>query len=95
MSSNVDSMNIALCMMYLGVKCVPHAFNPNIAGMLHYNKVLLAALLGLTIVLSNAPETRTLRLVSAEKSKAFEHPLKIMLMLLTILVEISKQYSSK
>ena len=88
-------MNIALCMMYLGVKCVVHAFNPNIAGKLHYNKVLLTVLLSLTIVLSNAPETSNLQLVSAEESKAFEHPLKIMLMLLRILVEISKQYGSK
>ena len=70
-------------------------FKADIARMLHYNKVLLAALLSLTIVLWNASETSNLRLVSAEKSKAFEHPLKIMLMLLRILVEISKQYGSK
>ena len=88
-------MNIALYMMYLGVKCAIHAFKPNIAGMLQYNIVLLTASLSLTIVLSNAPETSNLQLVSAEESKAFEHPLKIMLMLLGFVVEISKQYSSK
>ena len=70
-------------------------FKADIAGMLHYNKVFLTASLSLTIVLSNAPETSNLQLVSAEESKAFEHPLKIMLMLLRILVEISKQYGSK
>ena len=73
-------------------KCISKA---DIARMLPYNKVLLTASLSLTIVLSNAPETSNLQLVSAEESKAFEHPLKIMLMLLRILVEISKQYGSK
>ena len=70
-------------------------FKADIARMLHYNKVFLTASLSLTIVLSNAPETSNLQLVSAEESKAFEHPLKIMLMLLRILVEISKQHGSK
>ena len=70
-------------------------FIANLARMLSHNKFLLAGSLSLTITLSNALTTSNLRLLKPEVLEAFEHPLKIMLMLLGIVVENSKQYGSK
>ena len=81
--------------MYLEVTYGARAFNPSIAMMLPHNKFLLAGSLSLTITLSNALTTSNLRLLKPEVLEAFEHPLKIMLMLLGIVVENSKQYGSK
>ena len=88
-------MNNTFCTMYLEVTYGVRAFNPSIAGMLSHNKFLLAGSLSLTITLSNALTTSNLRLLKPEVLEAFEHPLKIMLMLLGIVVENSKQYGSK
>ena len=73
-------------------KWIPMA---DLARMVCQNKFVLAGLLSLTIALSNALPTSNLRLLNSEVLKAFEHPLKIMLMLLGIVVENSKQNGSK
>ena len=70
-------------------------FNADLVRMLRHNKFLLALSLSLTIALSNVLTTSNLRLLNSEALKAFEHPLKIMLMMLGIVVENSKQYDSK
>ena len=70
-------------------------FKADLARMLPHNKFLLAGSFSLTIVLSNACVTSNLGLLSCEVWKVFEHPLEIMLMLLGIVVENSKQYGSK
>ena len=70
-------------------------FNADLARMLRHNKFILVGLLSLNIALSNALTTINLRPFNSEVLKAFEHPLKIMLMLLGIVVENSKQYGSK
>ena len=82
-------------MMYLEVTHDVRTFNRSIAGMLSHNKFFLAGSLCLSIALSNALVTSNLRQLNSEVLMAFEHPLEIMLMLLGIVVEISKQYGSK
>ena len=81
--------------MYLEVTYGVHAFNPSIAKMPSHNKFDLTVLLSLTIALSNALTPSNLRLLNPEVLEAFEHPLKIMLMLLEKVVENSKQNGSK
>ena len=95
MSPDIGSLNNTFCKMYVEVTYGVRALNPSIAVMLPHNRFLLAGSLSLSITLSNALTTSIIRLFNSEVLKAFEHPLKIMLMLLRILVEISKQYGSK
>ena len=95
MSPDFDSQINSFCILYLSAAYDVHVFNPNITGILHHTKVLLTVLLNLTIALSNALVISNLRRINSKELKTFEHPLKIMLMLLGFVVEISKQYSSK